>query len=225
MLPYQLLQEVYGGTVGLRWLLVGYYLREKSAVHLLGNQLAVSIKTMSVGVCDHPGLGVARVALDSFDIALAQFQLQGCTAVPQTVKDHRVQKIFLDQLVEHLVDDALLIGPSVDLGDYQIIVPVFVPQYGLVLLLLGLGGAQFVNDGLGQTDCAVAALRLGCFQHKASGGFLRHDLGKLEDDRAAVDLLQCCYALIGAAAKLTVHLQMCLASSGVGAVNVDVGPL
>ena len=75
MLSYQLLQEVYGSTVGLCWLLVGSYLGEESAVHLLGDQLAVSIKTVSVGIRDHPGLGVACIALDSLNIALAQFQL------------------------------------------------------------------------------------------------------------------------------------------------------
>ena len=44
----------------------------------------------------------------------------------------------------------------------------------------------------------VAALCLGCFQHKAGGSFLGHDLGKLEDDRTAVDLLQGRYATPGA---------------------------
>ena len=52
MLSYQLLQEVYGGTVGLCWLLVGSYFGKESAVHLLGNQLTVSVKTVSVGICD-----------------------------------------------------------------------------------------------------------------------------------------------------------------------------
>ena len=33
-----------------------------------------------------------------------------------------------------------------------------------------------------------------------------NDLGKLEDDRTAVDLLQDRYALVRVAAKLTVHL-------------------
>lgn len=131
---------------------------------------------MSIGVRDHSGLGVACIALDSFDIALAQFQLQGCAAVPQTVKDYGTQRIFLNQLIKHLVDDALLIGPSVDLSDYQIIIPVFLPQRGLVLLLLGLGGAQLVDYSLGQINGAVAALRLGRFQHKTGGGFLGHDL-------------------------------------------------
>ena len=37
-----------------------------------------------------------------------------------------------------------------------------------VLLLLGLGGAQLVNDGPGQINGAVAALCLGSFQHLRS---------------------------------------------------------
>ena len=75
VLPYQLLQKVYSGTVDLRWLLVCPHLGEKSAIHLLSDQLTVSIKAMSVGVRDHPGLGVACVTLDSLDIALTQLQL------------------------------------------------------------------------------------------------------------------------------------------------------
>ena len=36
------------------------------------------------------------------------------------MKDHRAQRIFLNQLVEHLVDDTLLIGPSVDLSNHKV---------------------------------------------------------------------------------------------------------
>ena len=61
------------GRARVCWLLVGSYLGEESTVHLLGYQLAVSVKAVSVGVCDHPGLGMACIALDCLDIALAQF--------------------------------------------------------------------------------------------------------------------------------------------------------
>ncbi len=50
VLPNQLLQKVYRLAASLYGLLFAAYLGEKSAVHLLGDQLAVGIETMSVGM-------------------------------------------------------------------------------------------------------------------------------------------------------------------------------
>ena len=60
------------------------------------------------------------IALNSFYIALAKFQLQGCTAVSKTVENDWVQIILLDNYFQLLADPVRFNGPSAVIGNHQI---------------------------------------------------------------------------------------------------------
>ena len=60
------------------------------------------------------------ISLNSFNIALAKFQLQGCTAVSKAVENDWVQIILLDNCFQLLADPVGFHGPSAVIGNHQI---------------------------------------------------------------------------------------------------------
>lgn len=52
----------------------------------MGNLLAVNVKAMGIGICDHPGFGMTGIALHSLDVAMAQLSFQRSTAMAEAVE-------------------------------------------------------------------------------------------------------------------------------------------
>ena len=55
---------------------------KKRLIHLLCQDTSLFIVCVGVGVCDHPGLCVSRVTLNSLNIAVAELELYRGTAMP-----------------------------------------------------------------------------------------------------------------------------------------------
>ena len=62
---------------------------EKILLHLLGQVLTALIGDVSITVGYHSSLRVAGISLDSFNVAVADLELERCTEMPEAVKANR----------------------------------------------------------------------------------------------------------------------------------------
>ena len=70
---------------------------EKILLHLLGQVLTALIGNVSITVGYHSSLRVAGISLDSFNVAIADLELDRCTEMPEAVKDNRRKPGFLNK--------------------------------------------------------------------------------------------------------------------------------
>lgn len=146
-----------------------------------GIYTAVIVQNVGISFRDHCGLCVAGVALDSLDVAAAEFELIGRAGVPETVKDHLGKIVVLNELAKGPIDKVCFGGRPLGAGEYKVIIPVFISQQFFQLVNRFLALYQHFSHRLGQKYLPHTRLGFRLFQGQ-HGGVAPPYCGELEHD-------------------------------------------
>ena len=85
----------------------------ESSLKFLSIDLSILVQNMSIDTGYHVDLGMARIALGGFQIAVVQFQLISGTRMTERVKNNLRQTCTLAQLFKLLVDNTVFARTAV----------------------------------------------------------------------------------------------------------------
>lgn len=130
----------------------------EGCLEFLSVDLSILVQNVSIDTGYHVDLGMARIALGGFQIAVVEFQFVGGTGMTERMKDHLRQPCVLTELCKLFEDDPILAGPSIGKCHHQIEVLILVTQEAFQLVLGLLPFPQNVGQRFRQphlTDTGV----------------------------------------------------------------------
>ena len=97
---------------------------------------------------------MASIPLDSFDVAVAELELERCAEMPQAMKDDRWKLDFLNKGIQFICDLASFIRASGFLSNDKAVVSIGLSTKFLYLRLCGFHICQCLADSWSQIDAA-----------------------------------------------------------------------
>lgn len=136
----------------------------EGCLKFLSIDLSILVQNVSIDTGYHVDLGMTRIALSGFQIAVVQFQFVGGTGMTERMKDHLRQPCVLTELCKLFEDDPILAGPSIGKCHHQIEVLILVAQETFQLVLGFLPLPQNVGQRFRQPHLTDAGIGFRLFR-------------------------------------------------------------